>query len=179
MKLLGEFLLDPAWHCNVVNNPIMLAPSLLQGSIGKSRKGNLAWDTNLFLGGAVLPASRQKSGGVIKLPLIILLQIKKLCSLSWRLYFFVITIHQIWATKIQFVIVYWLKWSFQKEGSWNWSDYFSSQIWKFKFWTLILTAILYYLGEKSLWKDEIPRYIGDQQWVTGFIGVPWLRSIKD
>ena len=61
MKLLGEFLLDPAWHCNVVNNPIMLAPSLLQGSIGKSRKGNLAWDTNLFLGGAVLPTSPEES----------------------------------------------------------------------------------------------------------------------
>ena len=61
MKLLGEFLLDPAWHCNVVNNPIMLAPSLLQGSIGKSRKGNLVWDTNLFLGGAVLPASPEES----------------------------------------------------------------------------------------------------------------------
>ena len=32
---------------------------LLQGSIGKSRKGNLAWDTNLFLGGAcrATPAS--------------------------------------------------------------------------------------------------------------------------
>ena len=93
MKLLGEFLLDPAWHCNVVNNPIMLAPSLLQGSIGKSRKGNLAWDTNLFLGGAVLPASRKESGGVIKLHLIILLQIQKLCSFLWRPYFFVITIH--------------------------------------------------------------------------------------
>ena len=93
MKLLGEFLLDPAWHCNVVNNPIMLAPSLLQGSIGKSRKGNLAWDTNLFLGGAVLPTSRQNSGGVIKLPLIILLQIQKLCSFLSRPYFFVITIH--------------------------------------------------------------------------------------
>ena len=93
MKLLGEFLLDPAWHCNVVNNPIMLAPSLLQGSIGKSRKGNLAWDTNLFLGGAVLPASRQEFGGVIKLPLIILLQIQKLCSFLWKPYFFVITIH--------------------------------------------------------------------------------------
>ena len=32
---------------------------LLQGSIGKSRKGNLAWDTNLFLGGTcrATPAS--------------------------------------------------------------------------------------------------------------------------
>ena len=66
---------------------------LLQGSIGKSRKGNLAWDTNLFLGGAVLPTSRQNSGGVIKLPLIILLQIQKLCSFLSRPYFFVITIH--------------------------------------------------------------------------------------
>ena len=93
----------------------MLAPSLLQGSIGKSRKGNLAWDTNLFLGGAVLPASRQESGGVIKLPLIILLQIQKL--LLSRPYFFVITIHHNFSHENTVCHCVLTKIVFQKEGS--------------------------------------------------------------